>query len=196
MSLRPRVSWPRRGEGHKAVGPQAGSRPSRCWSQVLPGGCPTETYPLRALGPRATPRARKERGLRKQGRVGTGRVGGVRTIQISGKCTSQDRPQLSKASVDFQIQSSELVFETGSQVAKQASTMGLKMTLTSQVLEITGVLPALAQSGKLLLPSTATYTASGPRLSLVFLPGPALTVQPWLAWNFLCCPSSEFTEIA
>lgn len=108
--------------GHKAVGPQAGWRPSRCWNQVLPGGCLTETYPLRAVGPRAPPGARKERGLRKQGRVGTCRVGGSKDnsdLVGGGRgSTSQGRPQQSKASVDFQIQSRKLVFETGSHVTE------------------------------------------------------------------------------
>lgn len=100
--LRPSVAWPRRDEGT-----QSGRSPGRIAAQKVLEPSPPQGAALRkrircgrqARG--APPGERKERGLRKHRRVGTCRVGGwrgVRTIQISGECTSQGRPQQSRES--------------------------------------------------------------------------------------------------
>lgn len=97
-----------------------------------------------------------------------------------GRFPSQDRPQLNKASVDFQTQKKKLVFETGSHVARQASlqfTVWLRMTLSDRPpnwdYRCTKHQP---RAGKPLLPTTTAY-ARGRRLLLSFLLKPALTMQ-------------------
>lgn len=97
-----------------------------------------------------------------------------------GRSPSQDRPQLNKASVDFQTQKKKLVFETGSHVARQASlqfTVWLRMTLSDRPpnwdYRCTKHQP---RAGKPLLPTTTAY-ARGHKLLLSFLLKPALTMQ-------------------